>query len=50
MARRRLTGPGATVDGLEPHYPHESADTFPVDAVVLVLQLALACSPKIGPL
>ena len=37
MARCRLAGPGATVDGPEPHYPHESADTFPVDAIVLAL-------------
>ncbi|MBA7610198.1 hypothetical protein ES703_17404 [subsurface metagenome] len=38
MSRCRLTGPGAPVDGLETHYPHQPPDTFPVDPVALTLQ------------
>ena len=38
MARRRFTGPGAPVDGLETHQAHQSPDTFPVDQVALALK------------
>ena len=38
MTQRRLTGPGTTVDGLEPHYLHQPPDTFPVDPLALTLQ------------
>jgi hypothetical protein len=38
VTRRRLTRPGAPVDGSETHYSHESADTFPVDPMTLPLQ------------
>ncbi len=46
MTRHRFTGPGATVDGLEPHHAHQSTDTFPVDPLDLTLQPGgyLACS------
>ena len=45
MARRRFTGPGAPVDGLEPHQAHQPAHPFPVDDVILALQPGsyLAC-------
>ena len=33
-----LAGPGAAVDGLEPHHPHQAPDTFPVDPLALTLQ------------
>jgi len=35
---RRLAGPGAPVDGSEPHDPHQSPDTLPVDFVTLFPQ------------
>jgi len=38
MTRCRLAGPGATVDGLEPHCPHQAPDTFPVDPVAPLRQ------------
>ena len=45
MTRRRLTGPGTAVDGLESHHTHQSTDTFPVDAVAPTFQTGgyLAC-------
>ena len=45
MTRCRLAGPGAPVDGLEPHHAHQSPDTFPVDPAALTLQPGsyLAC-------
>ena len=46
MTLRRLTGTGTAVDGLEPHYPHQPPDAFPVDLVALTFQPRgyLACS------
>ena len=38
MSRCWLTGLGVPVDGLETHYPHQSADTFTVDLITLTLQ------------
>jgi hypothetical protein len=38
MTRRRLTGPGTPVDGLETHYPHQPLDAFPVDLMALTFQ------------
>ena len=38
MARCRLASPGTAVDSLDPHYTHQSPDTFPVDPMALTLQ------------
>ncbi len=48
VARCRLTGPGAPVDGLKPHCSHQSPDTFPVYPLALTLQPCghLACPVK----
>ena len=45
MTRRRLTGPGTPIDGLETHYPHKSPGAFPVDLMALTFQPGgyLAC-------
>ena len=38
MTRRRLTGSGMPIDGIETHYAHQSSDMFPVDSLALTLQ------------